>query len=203
MRRTTRVGAALAALALIIAACGGDDDDDDAASPSETAAAGTSAGTASAGSEPASGGSGPAAGRPRAGRLGRQLGQHGQGHRAAVQGVGRGERRHLHACRSSTAAASSRTPLIAGNATGDVPDVFEGAHDRIGELVTNGVLAPVDLGVERGELPAEAAVDGVTWDGRTYGVPWAVENVALLTNKDARRRSARPRSTTPSPTPRS
>src|SRR5664279_4809674 len=33
--------------------------------------------------------------------------------------------------------------LIAGNSTGDVPDLFEGPHDTIGQLITNGILAPV------------------------------------------------------------
>ena len=32
--------------------------------------------------------------------------------------------------------------LIAGNSTGDVPDLFEGPHDTIGQLITNGILAP-------------------------------------------------------------
>ena len=72
--------------------------------------------------------------------------------------------------------------LNAGNASGDVPDVFEGPHDQIGEFVKNGVLAPVDLGSNRANL-TEPAVAGVTWDGSTYGVPWATENVALFTNK--------------------
>lgn len=72
--------------------------------------------------------------------------------------------------------------LVAGNNSGDVPDVFEGAHNGIGELVRNGILAPIDLSAKKTSF-AEAAVQSVTWDGGTYGVPWAVENVALLTNK--------------------
>lgn len=72
--------------------------------------------------------------------------------------------------------------LVAGNNSGDVPDVFEAAHNGIGELVRNGILAPIDLSAKKAGF-AEAAVQGVTWDGSTYGVPWAVENVALLTNK--------------------
>jgi maltose-binding protein MalE len=72
--------------------------------------------------------------------------------------------------------------LTAGNASGDVPDVFEGPHDWIGEFVKNGILAPIDLGSNRANL-SEPAVAGVTWDGSTYAVPWAVENVAMLTNK--------------------
>jgi arabinogalactan oligomer/maltooligosaccharide transport system substrate-binding protein len=72
--------------------------------------------------------------------------------------------------------------LIQGNSTGDVPDVFEGPHDQIGRFQQNGILAPVDLGANTGKF-SKAAVQGVTYNGTTMGVPWAVENVALLTNK--------------------
>ncbi|MGB4890345.1 MAG: extracellular solute-binding protein, partial [Propionicimonas sp.] len=72
--------------------------------------------------------------------------------------------------------------LIKGNSSGDVPDIYEGAHNGIGKMVANGILAPVDLGANKANFSA-AAVAGVTNNGNTYGVPWAVENVALLTNK--------------------
>ena len=72
--------------------------------------------------------------------------------------------------------------LIAGNSTGDVPDLFEGPHDTIGQLITNGILAPVDLASNKSKFQ-DIAVKAVTLNGSTYGVPWAVENVALLTNK--------------------
>ena len=39
-----------------------------------------------------------------------------------------------------------RARAVQGSQTGDVPDAFIGAHDWLGELVTNGVVAPVDLG---------------------------------------------------------
>jgi arabinogalactan oligomer/maltooligosaccharide transport system substrate-binding protein len=73
--------------------------------------------------------------------------------------------------------------LIAGNNSGDVPDVFEAAHDTIGAKVRDGLIAPVDIGAQAANFSA-AAVDAVTYDAKTYGVPWAVENVALLTNTD-------------------
>jgi arabinogalactan oligomer / maltooligosaccharide transport system substrate-binding protein len=76
-----------------------------------------------------------------------------------------------------------KAALVAGNASGDVPDLFEGPHDWVGGLVRDGVLAPIDLASNKANFSAPA-VAGVTWDGSTYGVPWAVENVALLTNKD-------------------
>ncbi len=72
--------------------------------------------------------------------------------------------------------------VIAANNSGDVPDIFEGPHDQIGQFVQNGVLAPVDLGSNKAKF-APAAVNGVTANGTIYGVPWALENIALLTNK--------------------
>lgn len=74
-----------------------------------------------------------------------------------------------------------RSRVVQGSQTGDVPDVFIGAHDWLGELVTNGVVAPVDLGGKAASF-SEVSVTAVTYDGKGYGVPYAVENVALLTN---------------------
>jgi len=72
--------------------------------------------------------------------------------------------------------------LMQGNSSGDVPDIYEGPHNGIGKMVTNGILSPIDLGANKANFSA-AAVAGVTNNGNTYGVPWAVENVAMLTNK--------------------
>ncbi len=71
---------------------------------------------------------------------------------------------------------------IAGPA-GEGPDIIIGAHDWLGELVTNGMLAPVDLG-DAVEDFAPAAIQGFTWDGELYGVPYAVENVGFFYNAD-------------------
>lgn len=71
---------------------------------------------------------------------------------------------------------------IAGPA-GEGPDIIIGAHDWLGELVTNGLLAAVDLG-DAVEDFAPAAIQGFTWDGELYGVPYAVENVGFFYNTD-------------------
>lgn len=72
--------------------------------------------------------------------------------------------------------------LIRANDTGEVPDIFEFAHDRIGSLVDNGILAPVDISANVDQF-SEPAVAAVQYQGNSYGVPWGVENIALLTNK--------------------
>lgn len=62
----------------------------------------------------------------------------------------------------------------------DGPDVLIGAHDWLGELVTHGVVQPVDLAEP--EAFAPAAVEAMTYDGVTYGTPLSVESIALVRN---------------------
>jgi maltose-binding protein MalE len=68
-------------------------------------------------------------------------------------------------------------------ASGEGPDIIIGAHDWLGELVANGVVEPLDLSaVADGFAPV--AIQGFTYDGQTYGLPYAVENIALVRNTD-------------------
>ncbi|QKJ18591.1 sugar ABC transporter substrate-binding protein [Microbacterium hominis] len=67
--------------------------------------------------------------------------------------------------------------------TGEGPDVAVGAHDWLGVLVENGVVAPVELGDKAGDFE-EVAVEAWAYDGQTYAVPYAIENIALLRNTD-------------------
>lgn len=71
---------------------------------------------------------------------------------------------------------------VAGPA-GEGPDVFIGASDWVGELATNGVLEPIDAGALSGDF-TEASLNALTFDGTLYGVPYAVEAVALYYNTD-------------------
>lgn len=65
--------------------------------------------------------------------------------------------------------------------TGNGPDLIVMAHDKLGALVSNGVVAPVDLGEAKSQF-ADVAVKGVTYNSQTYGVPYAIESVALVRN---------------------
>lgn len=67
--------------------------------------------------------------------------------------------------------------------SGKGPDVTMGAHDWLGELVTNGVVAPIELG-DTADGFLDVAVDASTYDGKTYMLPYAIENLALLRNAD-------------------
>lgn len=67
--------------------------------------------------------------------------------------------------------------------TGEGPDITMGAHDWLGELSTNGVVAPIELGDSaEGYMPV--ALQASTYDGTVYMLPYAVENIAVLRNAD-------------------
>lgn len=66
---------------------------------------------------------------------------------------------------------------------GEGPDILIGAHDWLGELAVNGLLAPMDLGdAEEQFLPA--AVQAFVYEGELYGMPYATENVAFVYNPE-------------------
>lgn len=65
--------------------------------------------------------------------------------------------------------------------TGKGPDITIGAHDWLGNLVSNGVVQPVELGETAGDYQP-VAVQAMSYEGTTYGVPYSIENIALLRN---------------------
>ena len=67
--------------------------------------------------------------------------------------------------------------------TGKGPDVIVSPHDKLGAYVSAGVVAPLELG-DVADGFAEAAVQAMTYDGKVYGVPYSIENVALVRNAD-------------------
>lgn len=183
MRHKVQAGIALAGVSLLLAACGG------GSSTSSTTAASSAASSAASASGSASGSAAATTS-------------------AAGGGAAGGASLLVWADNSANAAAAIEPlcqqwaeengvsctvqkfngpqeisdQITAGNASGDVPDIFMGAHDKIGTYVQNGILAPIDLASKAADFN-EVAVQAVTYDGSSYGVPWAVENVALLTNK--------------------
>lgn len=79
------------------------------------------------------------------------------------------------------ASADVKTDFIAQAPTGEGPDLIVGAHDWVGDLVKNGVIAPVELGDQvSGFNPV--ATRGFTQGGQLYGVPYAIENIGLVRN---------------------
>lgn len=66
---------------------------------------------------------------------------------------------------------------------GEGPDIFIGPHDRLGGWVDSGLVAPIDLGDKASQF-AQVALDGFTIGGQLYGMPYAIENMALIRNVD-------------------
>ena len=67
--------------------------------------------------------------------------------------------------------------------TGKGPDLIVSPHDKLGAYVANGVVAPLELGDVADDFAA-SAIQAMTYEGTVYGVPYSIENVALLRNAD-------------------
>ncbi len=66
---------------------------------------------------------------------------------------------------------------------GEGPDLFVTAHDRAGGFVDSGLVAPVELG-DKVDLFTEVSLNAFTFGGVLYGMPYAIENMALFRNAD-------------------
>lgn len=62
------------------------------------------------------------------------------------------------------------------------PDIAVGAHDWLGELVQNNVVAPIQLSSDLVGQFSPESVEAFTFEGQTYGVPYSVESLALIRN---------------------
>lgn len=65
---------------------------------------------------------------------------------------------------------------------GKGPDVVVGAHDWLGEFVQNGLVAPIPMAADDAGKFASSAITATKFGGQQYGVPYAVENLALVRN---------------------
>ncbi|MDG4817254.1 maltose ABC transporter substrate-binding protein [Micromonospora sp. WMMD956] len=77
-----------------------------------------------------------------------------------------------------------QTNFVTASQQGSGPDVVVGAHDWIGNLVQNGAIDPVQLAADQKSGFNETAVKAVTFNGQLYGVPYAMENLALIRNTE-------------------
>jgi maltose-binding protein MalE len=62
------------------------------------------------------------------------------------------------------------------------PDVAIGANDWVGELAANGVIVSINLASSAAAGLEAGAVQAFNYNGKQYGTPVAVENIALITN---------------------
>ena len=79
-------------------------------------------------------------------------------------------------------ATDLQSAYVTATAAGKGPDIVVGATDWIGNLVQNGAISPLPLtAAQKGAFQA-TALNAVTYNGQVYGVPYATENLALITN---------------------
>ncbi len=77
----------------------------------------------------------------------------------------------------------ARDQLLVAGPVGEGPDIMIIAHDSTGVLVANGAIVPLDLGdLEDEFLPA--ALNLFTFNNELWGMPYAMENIALIRNVD-------------------
>lgn len=67
---------------------------------------------------------------------------------------------------------------------GEGPDIFIGAHDWLGELVADGLVEPLEFDQELLDQYEDVGLDAFTFEDEIYGLPYAMESIALIYNKD-------------------
>ena len=77
----------------------------------------------------------------------------------------------------------ARDQLLVAGPVGEGPDILISAHDSIGQFVANGAVVPLDRSLFEAEFLG-SGLDLFTFNGELYGVPYAIENVALIRNVD-------------------
>ena len=74
--------------------------------------------------------------------------------------------------------------FVTASQAGTGPDLVMGAHDWIGNLVQNGAIDPIPMTDTTKALFQKPAIQAVTFNSQIYGVPFALENIALYRNTD-------------------
>jgi arabinogalactan oligomer/maltooligosaccharide transport system substrate-binding protein len=77
-----------------------------------------------------------------------------------------------------------QTNFVTASQSDKAPDIVVGAHDWIGNLVQNGTIDPIQLTASQKGAFAEIATKAVTFNGQLFGVPYAIENLALIRNTE-------------------
>ena len=169
-------------VALAVAACGGSS----SSSSSSSASAASSDRSAAA----SSGGATDASAAPGGGSAGTLTIWADDllraGHQDGQRPVRHGLRRHRQRGDRFQGSARAIRHRFAGR---NWPDLVIGAHDWIGNFVQNGAIDPIPMTDATKKLFQTPAIQAVTFNSRIYGVPFALENIALYRNTDL----ARPR----------
>lgn len=76
-----------------------------------------------------------------------------------------------------------RADFLAQVPTGEGPDITIGAHDWLGSFIVNGVVDSVDISGMEDQFE-DVALEAFTYDGQLYGLPYALETVAVVRNTE-------------------
>jgi maltose-binding protein MalE len=78
-----------------------------------------------------------------------------------------------------------RDRLVEQGPAGEGPDIIIGAHDWLGQLVQDGVVAELDPTLSgKASSFSQVALDAFTYGGKLYGMPYLSAAIALYYNKD-------------------
>ncbi len=64
---------------------------------------------------------------------------------------------------------------------GSGPDIIVAPHDWLGDLGSAGLVEPINLGAKAKDF-APVSIKAMTYNGKLYGVPYAIENIGLIRN---------------------
>jgi len=159
--RTFRIAAGLLATGLALSACGGGSSDD-------------SDGGGGGGESPAASG----------GELLIWVGDGPGGEATTEIGKAFGEENGVDVTVEVLPGAELQANFVTAAQAGDPPDVVMGAHDWIGNLVQNGTIDPIQIPETVSSTLQPLALEAVTFDGQTYGMPYTMNNIVLIRNTE-------------------
>ncbi|MBE2197680.1 MAG: extracellular solute-binding protein [Anaerolinea sp.] len=79
--------------------------------------------------------------------------------------------------------ANIRDQFTIAAPAGEGPDITLVPHDQAGSMVASGLLAPLDLGA-KASLFVPKSIEGFTFDGELYGMPFSTENLGFFYNTE-------------------
>lgn len=79
---------------------------------------------------------------------------------------------------------SQAAKLALDGPAGKGADIVVWPHDRIGQSVLEGIIAPLNLTKQQLSQYIDSTVQAMNYNGKVYGIPYALETTALIYNKD-------------------
>lgn len=81
-------------------------------------------------------------------------------------------------------ASEIREQMRLDGPSGQGPDVITLPHDQIGQVVVEGLIAPLEVDQSVIDIYTDSSIDAQTFDGKLYGLPKATETPVLIYNKE-------------------